>query len=62
MTYKNVNQNYNPTANQGVNTNLPIEPIQQVDNTKKTLRIFGDYFDNLVTISCGVFDAVKSFF
>ena len=62
MAYKNLNSNYNPTAQQGVNTNLPVEPIQKVDLTKKTLRIFGDYFDNQVTINSGEFDAVKAFF
>jgi len=62
MTYKNLNQNYNPTAGQGVNTNLPIEPIQSVDNTKKTLRIFGDYFDNQVQIHSEEYDAVIGFF
>jgi len=62
MAYKNLNKNYNPTADQGISTNLPIEPIQKVDNTQKTLRIFGDYFDNAVSISSGEFDAVKSFF
>ncbi len=62
MAYKNLNTNYNPTANQGISTNLPIEPIQKVDLTKKTLRIFGDYFDNQVTIDSGEFDAVKAFF
>tara|TARA_A100001015_G_scaffold17924_1_gene20805 strand:- start:826 stop:1251 length:426 start_codon:yes stop_codon:yes gene_type:complete len=62
MTYKKLNQNYNPTAQQGVNTNLPIEPIQNVDLTKKTLRIFGDYFDNEVQISSQEYDAVVSFF
>ena len=62
MAYKNLNSNYNPTADQGINTNLPIEPIQKVDLTKKTLRLFGDYFDNQVTIDSGEFDAVKAFF
>ena len=62
MAYKNLNSNYNPTAQQGISTNLPIEPIQNVDNTKKTLRIFGDYFDNQVTINSSEFDAVKAFF
>ena len=62
MTYKKLNQNYNPTAQQGVNTDLPIEPIQNVDLTKKTLRIFGDYFDNEVQISSQEYDAVVSFF
>ena len=62
MAYKNLNKNYNPTANQGISTNLPIEPIQEVDKTQKTLRIFGDYFDNAVSINSGEFDAVKSFF
>ena len=62
MAYKNLNSNYNPTAQQGISTNLPIEPIQNVDNTKKTLRIFGDYFDNQVTINNSEFDAVKAFF
>ena len=62
MTYKNLNQNYNPTAGQGVNTNLPIEPIQSVDTTKKTLRIFGDYFDNQVQIHSEEYDAVIGFF
>ena len=62
MAYKNLNQNYNPTAGQGVNTNLPIEPIQSVDNTKKTLRIFGDYFNNQVQINSGEYDAVIGFF
>jgi len=62
MAYKNLNQNYNPTAGQGVNTNLPIEPIQSVDNTKKTLRIFGDYFDNQVQIHSEEYDAVIGFF
>jgi len=45
-----------------VNTNLPIEPIQSVDNTKKTLRIFGDYFDNQVQIHSEEYDAVIGFF
>ena len=62
MTYKNLNQNYNPTAGQGINTNLPIEPIQSVDNTKKTLRIFGDYFNNQVQINSEEYDAVIGFF
>ena len=62
MAYKNLNQNYNPTAGQGVNTNLPIEPIQSVDNTKKTLRIFGDYFNNAVQINSQEYDAVIGFF
>tara|TARA_B100001063_G_scaffold245439_1_gene281161 strand:- start:2047 stop:2472 length:426 start_codon:yes stop_codon:yes gene_type:complete len=62
MAYKNLNQNYNPTAGQGVNTNLPIEPIQSVDNTKKTLRIFGDYFNNQVQINSAEYDAVIGFF
>jgi hypothetical protein len=62
MAYKNLNKNYNPTANQGVNTNLPIEPIQNVDLTKKTLRIFGDYFDNQVQINSEEYDAVIGFF
>ena len=62
MAYKNLNQNYNPTAGQGVNTNLPIEPIQSVDTTKKTLRIFGDYFDNQVQIHSEEYDAVIGFF
>ena len=62
MAYKNLNSNYNPTADQGISTNLPIEPIQNVDLTKKTLRLFGDYFDNQVTIDSGEFDAVKAFF
>jgi hypothetical protein len=62
MAYKNLNQNYNPTAGQGVNTNLPIEPIQSVDNTKKTLRIFGDYFNNQVQINSQEYDAVIGFF
>ena len=62
MTYKNLNKNYNPTANQGISTNLPIEPIQNVDLTKKTMRIFGDYFDKQVTVNSNEFDAVKSFF
>ena len=35
MAYKNLNSNYNPTAEQGINTNLPIEPLQKVDLTKK---------------------------
>ena len=62
MAYKNLNQNYNATTGQGVNTNLPIEPIQSVDNTKKTLRIFGDYFDNQVQINSEEYDAVIGFF
>ncbi len=62
MAYKNLNQNYNPTAGQGVNTNLPIEPIQSVDNSKKTLRIFGDYFNNAVQINSQEYDAVIGFF
>ena len=62
MTYKNLNKNYNPTANQGISTNLPIEPIQNVDLSKKTMRIFGDYFDKQVTVNSNEFDAVKSFF
>ena len=62
MAYKNLNKNYNPTANQGVSTNLPIEPIQNVDLTKKTLRIFGDYFDNQVQINSEEYDAVIGFF
>lgn len=62
MTYKNLNKNYNPTANQGVSTNLPIEPIQNVDLSKKTLRIFGDYFDNQVQINSEEYDAVMGFF
>jgi len=31
MAYKNLNKNYNPTAEQGIQTNLPIEPVQDVD-------------------------------
>jgi hypothetical protein len=62
MAYKNLGNNYNPTQNQGISTNLPVEPIQKVDLTQKTLRIFGDYFDNQVTINSGEFDAVKAFF
>jgi len=62
MAYKNLNKNYNPTSYQGIKTNLPIEPIQSVDNTKKTMRIFGDYFDNAVTINSAEYDAVISFF
>ena len=62
MAYKNLNQNYNPTADQGVKTNLPIEPIQNVDLTKKTLRIFGDYFNNEVQINSEEYDAVIGFF
>lgn len=62
MTYKNLNKNYNPTANQGISTNLPIEPIQDVNLSKKTMRIFGDYFDKEVTVNSDEFDAVKSFF
>lgn len=62
MAYKNLNKNYNPTANQGVSTNLPVEPIQNVDLTKKTLRMFGDYFDNQVQIHSGEYDAVIGFF
>ena len=62
MAYKNLNNNYNPTQNQGISTNLPVEPIQKVDLTQKTLRIFGDYFDKEVTINSGEFDAVKAFF
>jgi|TARA_B100000287_G_C20025125_1_gene540139 hypothetical protein len=62
MTYKNLNKNYNPTATQGINTNIPIEPVQKVDLTKKTLRIFGDYFDNEVQISSEEYDAVIGFF
>ena len=62
MAYKNLNKNYNPASYQGVKTNLPIEPIQSVDNTKKTMRIFGDYFDNAVTINSAEYDAVISFF
>ena len=62
MAYKNLNQNYNPTTGQGINTNLPIEPIQSVDNTKKTLRIFGDYFNNQEQINSEEYDAVIGFF
>ena len=62
MAYKNLNKNYNPASYQGVKTNLPIEPIQSIDNTKKTMRIFGDYFDNAVTINSAEYDAVISFF
>ena len=62
MAYKNLNDNYNPTSDQGIKTNLPIEPIQSVDNTKKTLRIFGDYFDNTITINSEEYDVVISFF
>ena len=62
MAYKNLNKNYNPTSDGGIKTNLPIEPIQSVDNTKKTMRIFGDYFNNAVTIHSEEYDAVISFF
>ena len=62
MAYKNLNTNYNPTGNQGISTNLPIEPIQKVDLTQKTMRIFGDYFEKEVTIDSCEFDAVKAFF
>ena len=62
MAYKNLNKNYNPTAEQGIQTNLPIEPVQDVDLTKKTLRLFGDYFDGSIQINSDEFDAVISFF
>ena len=62
MAYKNLNKNYNPTADQSISTNLPIEPVQNVDLSKKTLRIFGDYFDNQVQINSEEYDAVIGFF
>ena len=62
MAYKNLNNNYNPTAGQGISTNLPIEPIQETNLTKKTLRLFGDYFDGSIQINSDQFDAVIAFF
>lgn len=62
MTYKNLNKNYNPGSGEGINTNLPIEPFQDVDNTKKTMRVFGDYFEDNITINSAEYDAVISFF
>ncbi len=62
MAYKNLNKNYNPTNDTGIRTNLPIEPIQNVNNTQKTMRIFGDYFDKGITLDSNEYDAVISFF
>ena len=62
MAYKNLTKNYNPTSDVGIKTNLPIKPIQDLDNTQKTMRIFGDYFDNAVTLNSDEYDAVISFF
>ena len=56
------NQQYNPSSKQGITTNLPIEPIQSIDNSKKTLRIFGDYFDKTVTIDSAEYDSIIAFF
>ena len=58
MAYKNLKKNYNPGSDLGIKTNLPIEPIQSIDNSKKTMRIFGDYFNNAVTIHSEEYDAV----
>jgi hypothetical protein len=62
MAYKNLNKNYNPTSDTGIRTNLPIEPIQNLNNTQKTMRIFGDYFDSAITLHSDEYDAVISFF
>jgi|TARA_Y100000310_G_scaffold242368_1_gene246520 RNA processing factor Prp31 len=62
MAYKNLNKNYNPTSGTKIRTNLPIEPIQDVDNTQKTMRIFSDYFDTNVILNSDEYDVVISFF
>ena len=53
---------YNPSSSKNITTNLPIEPLQSLDNSKKTLRIFGDYFDKSVTVDSAEYDAMIAFF
>ena len=53
---------YNPSSSKNITTNLPIEPLQSLDNSKKTLRIFGDYFDESVTVDSAEYDAMIAFF
>ncbi len=53
---------YNPNSSKNITTNLPIEPLQSLDNSKKTLRIFGDYFDKSVTVDSAEYDAMIAFF
>ena len=52
----------NPSSSKNITTNLPIEPLQSLDNSKKTLRIFGDYFDKSVTVDSAEYDAMIAFF
>ena len=53
---------YNSSSSKNITTNLPIEPLQSLDNSKKTLRIFGDYFDKSVTVDSAEYDAMIAFF
>ena len=50
---------YNPSSSKNITTNLPIEPLQSLDNSKKTLRIFGDYFDKSVTVDSAEYESVN---